>query len=86
MRKPNFILQNHEELTTHKQCKVWVKFLPTIIHEINEHVKESHPNPRQPISDFPLSDQTNQILLAVGANVRLLLDHPIGVSNEVLLH
>jgi hypothetical protein len=40
----------------------------------------------QPISDFPLSDKTNQIILAVGANVRLLLDHPTGASNEVLLH
>jgi hypothetical protein len=33
-----FILQNHEELKTHKQCKIWIKFLPKIIHEINEHV------------------------------------------------
>jgi hypothetical protein len=44
-----FILQNHEELKTHKQCKIWVKLLPKIIHEINEHVKETHPNPRKPI-------------------------------------
>jgi hypothetical protein len=33
-------LQNHKQLTTHKQCKVWVKFLPNIIHEINEHAKQ----------------------------------------------
>jgi hypothetical protein len=77
-----FILQNHEELKTHKQCKIWVKFLPKIINEINEHIKESHPNPRKPTSDFPLSDKSNQKLLAIGTHVRLLLDHPKDVYNQ----
>jgi hypothetical protein len=77
-----FILENHEELKTHKQCKEWVKFLPKIIDEINKHIKESQPNPKKPISDFPLSDKSNQNLLAAGTLVRVLLDHPIEVYNQ----
>jgi hypothetical protein len=33
-------------------------------------------NPRKPISNFLLSDKSNQKLLAIGTHVRLLLDHP----------
>jgi hypothetical protein len=36
----------------------------------------------QIISDFPLSDKSNQKLLAIGTHVRILLDYPKDVYNQ----
>ena len=77
-----FMLQNQKELDSNKQNKEWVNDLRTIITHINEHIKETQPQPRKALSDFPLFTKYNENMLNENDHVRILLDHPIEVYNK----
>lgn len=77
-----FMLQNQKELDSNQQNKEWVNDLRAIITHINEHIKETQPQPRKPLSDFPLITNYNGDMLNKGDHVRILLDHPIEVYNK----
>ena len=79
-----FMIQNHQELQTNKQSKVWVKHLREIINELNNHSIKT--KKITPIPELPVITETNKHLLNIGDKVRVKLDYPIDIHNNKRLY
>lgn len=66
--------QLQKEIATKKVNKQWLKDLPEIIEELNEHYEVE--KPIEPKSDMPLITKRNSELLWQGDKVRTILDKP----------
>jgi len=71
------------ELKTGKENRQWVKYLPDLIHSINESIG---PTIDTQLSDEPFSDKANENVLSIGTRVRTKLDYPISVADNKKLH
>jgi len=72
----------HEELTSNKINRHWVKILPQVIEEINKAL----PKPlTEAISLEPILTDANRDLLVVGTRVRIKLDNPIDTQGKKLI-
>ena len=71
------------EIKTKKESRQWTKYLPDVIHSINQ----SLPPPIDTqLSDEPFSDKSNEDIITIGSRVRTKLDYPINIVNEKRLH
>ena len=76
------MIQTQQELKTKKVNTEWVRVLPSIIKEINAHL----PKPvTTQLYNFPYSDKTNEVLLPIGSDVKVALNHPINAHNDKAL-
>jgi hypothetical protein len=76
-------IQTYKELEKNngKLNREWIKLLPNIVEQINEHL----PKPlTDAVKDTPISNDYNKKLLPIGTHVRIQLDHPIGTNNKRL--
>jgi Integrase core domain len=74
-------IQAHKELETGRTNKQWIKYLPDLVREINNHL----PKPiNEAISSDPIINDYNKKLLEKGYSVRVLLDYPIDMNNKRL--
>jgi hypothetical protein len=72
-------IQAHKELETGKTNKEWIKYLPILVKEINNHL----PKPiDDAISPDPIINDYNKKLLQKGDNVRILLDYPVDIHGK----
>jgi len=72
----------HEELTSNKINRHWVKILPQVIEEINKAL----PKPLTEAKSLePILTDANRDLLVVGTRVRIKLDNPIDTQGKKLI-
>lgn len=81
--KPLFMRMTAQELLTSEKSTEWVDDLPTIIDSLN---KKAKPAPKRKKTGAPLCEGDACDMLEIGTKVRVMLEHPIDITDSSRLH